>query len=64
MRLDLNTIFSWGLSGKIGVTFFRMWVKVQFLHIDKLKSEMFNENKSLLTKIFSAVNLNSEFSYF
>ena len=31
---------------------------------DKLKSEIFNENKNLLTKIFSSVNLNSEFSYF
>ena len=35
---------------------------VQFLHPDKLKSEIFNENKSLLTKMFSSVNLNSEFS--
>ena len=37
---------------------------MQFLHKDKLKSEIFNENKSLLTKMFSSVNLNSEFSYF
>ena len=37
---------------------------VQFLHKDKLKSEIFNENKSLLTKMFSSVNLNSEFRYF
>ena len=35
-----------------------------FLHKNKLKSEIFNENKSLLTKIFSSVNLNSGFSYF
>ena len=37
---------------------------VQFLHKDKLKSETFNENKILLTKMFSSVNLNSEFCYF
>ena len=37
---------------------------MQFLHKDKLKSEIFNKNKSLLTKMFSSVNLNSEFSYF
>ena len=63
-RLDMNTIFRWGLLGKIGVRFFTMVVGVQFLHKDKLKSEIFNENKSLLTKMFSSVNLNSEFSYF
>ena len=38
--------------------------RVQFVHKDKLKSEIFNEIKSLLTKMFSTVNLNSEFSYF
>ena len=37
---------------------------VQFLHENKLNSEIFNENKSLLTKMFSSVSLNSEFSYF
>ena len=37
---------------------------VQFLQKNKLKSEIFNKNKSLLTKMFSSVNLNSEFSYF
>ena len=63
-RLDMNTVFRWGLLGKIGVRFFRIGVGVQFLHKDKLKSEIFNENKSLLTKMFSSVNLNSEFSYF
>ena len=63
-RLHMNTIFRRGLLGKIGVRFFRMEVGVQFLHKDKLKSEIFNENKSLLTKMFSSVNLNSEFSYF
>ena len=52
-RLDMNTIFSWSLLGKIGVKFFRMGVGVQFLHKYKLKSEMFNENKSSLTKLFS-----------
>ena len=38
--------------------------RVHFVHKDKLKSEIFNEIKSLLTKMFSTVNLNSEFSYF
>ena len=33
---------------------------VQFLPKDKLKSDMFNENKSLLIKMSSSVNLNSE----
>ena len=46
------TIFSWGLLGKIGMRFFKMGGGgggggVQFLHKDKLKSEIFNENKSL-----------------
>ena len=40
------TIFGWGLMGKIGMRFFRMGGG-QFLHKDKLKSEIFNENKSL-----------------
>ena len=35
---------------------------VQFLHKDKLKPEIFNENKSSLTKIFCSANLNSKFS--
>ena len=64
-RIDMITIFRWGLLRKIGVRFFRMGVwGAQFLHEDKLKSEIFNKNKRLLTKIFSSVNLNSEFSYF
>ena len=33
---------------------------VQFLPKVKLKSDMFNENKSLLIKMSSSVNLNSE----
>ena len=37
---------------------------VQFLHENKLNSEICNEKKSLLTKMFSSVRLNSEFSYF
>ena len=37
---------------------------MQYLHKSKLKSEIFNERKSLLTKIFSSVNSDSEFSYF
>ena len=41
------TIFGWGLMGKIGMRFFRMGGGGQFLHKDKLKSEIFNENKSL-----------------
>ena len=57
-RLDMNTFFIWGLLGKIGVRFFRMGIRMQFLHKDKLKSDIFNENKSLLTKIFSSVNSN------
>ena len=36
---------------------------VQFLDENKLNSEIFNEKKSLLTKMFSSVSLNSEFSY-
>ena len=44
-RLGMNAIFRWGLLEKIGVRFFRMRVGVQFLHKDKLKSEIFNENK-------------------
>ena len=62
--LDMNTVFRWGLLRKIGLRFFRMGGGggVQFLHKDKLKSEIFNENKSLLTKIFCSVNLNSKFS--
>ena len=51
-RKDRDDIFQDGGGG------------VQFLHKDKLKSEIFNEKKSLLTKIFSFVNGNSEFSYF
>ena len=53
-RFDMITIFRWGLLGKMGVKCFR-W-RVQFLHKSKLKR--------LLTKIYSSVNLNSEFSYF
>ena len=30
---------------------------MQFLHKDKLKSEIFSENISLLSKMFSSVNL-------
>ena len=37
---------------------------MQLLHKNKLKSEISNEKKSLLAKMFSSVNLNSEFSYF
>ena len=58
--------FRWGLLEKMGVTFFmegERGLGVQFLHKSKLKSEIFKEKKSL-TKIVSAVNLNSEFSYF
>ena len=62
-RLGMITIFRWGLLGKIGVIFIR-GVGVQLLHKNKLKSEIFNEKKSLLTKMFSSVNLNSESSYF
>ena len=47
----MNSISRWRLLGKIGVTFFRMGVGVQFLHKDKLKFEVFNENKSLLIKL-------------
>ena len=37
---------------------------MQLLYKNKLKSEISNEKKSLLAKMFSSVNLNSEFSYF
>ena len=60
----MNTIFRWELLGRQGCDFSGWWWGVQLLHKDKLKSEIFNENKSLLTKMFSSVNLNSEFSYF
>ena len=49
------TIFRWGLLEKMGVKCFR---GVQFLDKSKLKSEIFNEKKSVLTKIFSSVTLN------
>ena len=39
-------------------------VVVQFLHKNKLKSEIFNKKKRLSTKMFSSVNLNSEFGVF
>ena len=57
----MMAIFRWGLLGKMGVIGFK---GVQFLHKSKLKPEIFNEKKSLLTKIFPSVNVNSEFSYF
>ena len=50
------TIFRWGLLGKMGVKCFGGGV--QFLDKSKLKSEIFNEKKSVLTKIFSSANLN------
>ena len=53
-----------GIAGKDRGEIFQYGCGVQFLHKDKLKSELFNENKSLLTKHFSSVNLNSGFSYF
>ena len=37
---------------------------VQFSHENKQNSEIFNKKKSLLTKLFFSVSLNSEFSYF
>ena len=39
-------------------------VVVQFLHKNKIKSDIFNENISFLTKMFSSFNLNSDLSYF
>ena len=46
-----------GVPGEAGGRSFRMEVGgVQFLHRDKLKSEIFNENKSLLIKMFYSVN--------
>ena len=53
-----------GIAGKDRGEIFQYGGGVQFLHKDKLKSELFNENKSLLTKHFSSINLNSGFSYF
>ena len=54
-----------GVAGEDSSEIFPGWVwEVQFLHKDKLFSKMINEDKSLLTKMFSSVNLNSEFSYF
>ena len=62
-RLGMNTIFRWSLLEIYGRD--SGWrLGMQFLHKDELKSEIFNENKSLLTKMFSSVNLNSEFSHF
>ena len=53
-----------GIAGEDRGEIFQYGGGVQFLHKDKLKSELFNENKSLLTKHFSSINLNSGFSYF
>ena len=39
-------------------------VVVQFLHKNKIKSDIFNEKISFLTKMFSSFNLNSDLSYF
>ena len=63
-RLSMNTIIRWRLLGRYGRDFSGRWLGVDFLHKDELKSEIFNENKSLLTKMFSSVNLNSESSHF
>ena len=55
------TIFRWVLLGKIGVRFFSGG---HVFNENKLKSEIFNEKKCLLTKMFSSVSLNPEFNYF
>ena len=47
----------------MGVWFFK-GVGGAILRENKLNSEVFNEKKSLLTKIFSSVSLNSKFKYF
>ena len=46
-----------GVAGEDGGEMFRGG-GVQFLDKSKLKSEIFNEKKSVLTKIFSSANLN------
>ena len=56
------TSFTWGHQGRWEWDF--SVDAVQFLHKNKLTSGMFNDKKCLLTKIFSSVNLNSEFNYF
>ena len=51
------TIFRWGCDFSGGLV-------VQFLHENKLNSDILIKKKSLLTKVFSSASLNSEFSYF
>ena len=67
-RLGMIPLFRWGLLGKMEVRLFRGGCvfrgMVQFLPKNRLKTEIFNEKKNLLTKMFSSVNLNSKFSYF
>ena len=53
-----------GVAGEDGGVIFSGRLVVQFLHENKLNSEIFNEKKSLLTRMFSSARLNSEFSYF
>ena len=48
---DLN--FKRGFAGKEVVNFFRE--ELQFLHKNKHKSKIFNDTKSLYTKMFSSV---------
>ena len=48
---DWGEIFQWGAWGAV-------------FNENKLKSEIFNEKKCLLTKMFSSVSLNPEFNYF
>ena len=52
-----------GVAGEDGSVIFQRGLLVEFLH-EKLNSEIFKEKKSLLTKKFSSVSLNTELSYF
>ena len=55
-----------GVAGEEGGVIFQGGggLLVEFLHENKLNSEIFKEKKSLLTKTFSSVGLNTELSYF
>ena len=52
------------VAGEDGSVIFQRGLLMEFLHENKLNSEIFKEKKSLLTKKFSSVSLNTELSYF
>ena len=52
--LDRTSTCRWGLLGQRGVTFFKQG-GVQFSHKNKLKSEIFNNEKNQKQKYFSVI---------